>query len=308
MKQGMNSSSATVPTATVAVPTLVDHHLPMREAMATCYSMVLEDGFAALDQAASTAKASVKIRLRRLDLGLALGIPSAMMAAVMMLSDITGIMPQPIWAFIVELVIFILPFALTLRFQAWQYGSGFPTAPLALPHVADKQIDALLAEFQREGGPKVYRQRTDGRYAPVNRRLFFGRLRYLLLSQNSQDHRWVSPFGRLLPEVGDLFVTHTDLERLRLATKPKRKPGSGRDIKYAYTDAVIAVMADQAFHRLDLSNEARATDAIIDDLLDWFKDNMSASGDIPSESSIRPYAKKIIEALSEKNVRRASKP
>lgn len=300
MKNGLASTSASLTTATVAVPALIEHHLPLREAMASCYSIVLTDGFAALDQAVRTAKASVKNRLRRLDFGLALGIPAGMMAAVMMLSDIIGIMPQPNWAFIGEIVIFILPFALILRFQAWQHGSSFPTAPLALPHAADKQIDALLAEFQREGGPKVYRQRTDGRYAPVNRRLFFGKLRYLLLSQNSQDHRRVSPFGRLLPEVGDFFVTHTDLERLRLAAKPKRKPGSGRDIKYAYTDAVIAVMADPELHRLDLSNEAKATDAIIDDLLDWFKDNMSASGDIPSESAIRPYARKIIEALSGK--------
>ena len=182
--------------------------------------------------------------------------------------------------------------------QLYQYGVRTPDAPLSLPYPPDRHFDEFLAYLQKASGPRAYYiSRFGKRRVFLNRRQFFGRLRYFLFSEHSADRALVMRFrtGHSLP--GDIFLHRTDVDKMLAMAKPKRRGGSGRNSKYRYAEAIIALIGDPRFGTLDLSDRAASVRTIKDWLADWFEVNADASGDVPRADQLAPYAEKIVDHL-----------
>jgi len=280
------------------MPVLLEEHIPLRRALAICYDTDVEDGLARINRAVDLALVQVRRTLDRKSRFLKFSIPLALIAGVAMLSDLLGIWRQSPWVFGIEVLTFALPAIGLLAWHLWQYGASFPKVPTALPHDPDQRIETTLTELQKESGPRVYtRSLLHGRYVPLDRRLFFGRLRYLVLSEDVGERSHVLGYPAPIPVLGDLFVTRNDAERLLAMSKPKRKAGPGRDPKYAYLDAVIAIMASPELRSIDLADRTAAGRKIEKLLLDWFEDHVDASADMPRTDMVRPYASRILAAM-----------
>ncbi len=182
--------------------------------------------------------------------------------------------------------------------QIYQYGVATPDDPLALPHDSDRHFDEFLGYLQRASGPQAYyKPRFGKKREALDRQQFLGRLRYFLFSEHDADRRLVMRFrsGWALPS--DIFVHRDDLERMIALTKPKRKGGPGRNLKYTYTEAVIELIGDPRLDTLDLNDEPAAIHSITDWLDQWFKAAADESGDTPRRDQLTPYAKKIYAHL-----------
>ena len=131
----------------------------------------------------------------------------------------------------------------------------------------------------------------------LNRRQFFGRLRYFLFSEHSADRALVMRFrtGHSLP--GDIFLHRDDVDRILAMAKPKRKGGPGRNSKYRYAEAIIALIGDAWLDKLDLNDRAGSVRRVRGRLADWFETNADESGDVPRADQLAPYAEKVFDHL-----------
>ena len=173
-----------------------------------------------------------------------------------------------------------------------------PDAPLGLPHSPDRHFDEFLGYLQKASGPRAYYiSRFGKRRVFLNRRQFFGRLRYFLFSEHSADRALVMRFrtGHSLP--GDIFLHRDDVDRILALAKPKRKGGPGRNSKYRYAEAIIALIGDPRLGTLDLNDRAASIRMIKERLANWFEVNADASGDVPRGDQLLPYAEKIFDHL-----------
>ncbi len=80
-------------------------------------------------------------------------------------------------------------------------------------------------------------------------------------------------------------------------SKPKRKGGPGRNSKYRYADAIIALIGDSRLAALNPNDRAASVRTIKEWLAAWFEDNADASGDVPRGDQLSPYAEKIFDHL-----------
>lgn len=182
--------------------------------------------------------------------------------------------------------------------QLYQYGLKTPDAPLGLPHAPDRHFDEFLGYLQRASGPRAYYMSRFGkRRVFLNRRQFFGRLRYFLFSEHSADRALVMRFrtGHSLP--GDIFLHRDDVDKMLVMAKPKRKGGPGRNSKYRYAEAIIALIGDPRLAALDLNDRAASVRTIKEGLAQWFETNADESGDVPRGDQLSPYAEKIVDHL-----------
>lgn len=182
--------------------------------------------------------------------------------------------------------------------QLYQYGLKTPDTPLDLPHASDRHFDEFLGFLQRVSGPRAYYiSRFGKRRVFLNRRHFFGRLRYFLFSEHSADRAMVMRFrtGHSLPD--DIFLHQDDVDKMLALGKPKRRGGPGRNSKYRYAEAIIALIGDPRLGALDLNDRAASIRAVKDWLAAWFEANADASGDVPRGDQLSPYAEKIIDHL-----------
>jgi len=182
--------------------------------------------------------------------------------------------------------------------QLYQYGLKTPDAPLGLPHAPDRHFDEFLGYLQRASGPRAYYMSRFGKQRVfLNRRQFFGRLRYFLFSEHSADRALVMRFrtGHSLP--GDIFLHRDDVDKILAMAKPKRKGGPGRNSKYRYAEAIIALIGDRRLAALDLNDRTASVRTIKEGLADWFAANADASGDVPRGDQLSPYAEKIVDHL-----------
>lgn len=182
--------------------------------------------------------------------------------------------------------------------QLYQYGLKTPDAPLGLPHAPDRHFDEFLGYLQRASGPRAYYMSRFGkRRVFLNRRQFFGRLRYFLFSEHSADRALVMRFrtGHSLP--GDIFLHRDDVDRILAMAKPKRKGGPGRNSKYSYAEAIIALIGDPRLASLDLNDRAASVRTMKERLAHWFETNADESGDVPRGDQLSPYAEKIVDHL-----------
>jgi hypothetical protein len=182
--------------------------------------------------------------------------------------------------------------------QAYQYGLKIPEAPLELRHASDQLFDEALAHLQKVDGPQAYYlSRFRKKRIPLNRRQFFGRLRYFLFSEHSKDRAMVMRFPTAISLPADLYLHRDDVEKILAMSAPKRAPGPGRKVKYAYIEAVFDLRTDPRLGTLDLNDEAAAIHSITDWLDEWFDSPANVSGEMPKRSLLAPYAKKIYDHL-----------
>ncbi len=121
--------------------------------------------------------------------------------------------------------------------RAYQYGLAVPDAPLGLPHPSDQLFDEVLGHLQKVDGPKAYYvSRFGKKRIPLNRRQFFGRLRYFLFSEQSNDRAIVMRFPTAMSLPADLYLHREDMEKMLAMSAPKRSGGPGRNVKYAYVE------------------------------------------------------------------------
>lgn len=182
--------------------------------------------------------------------------------------------------------------------QVYQYGLKIPDEPLNLPHAADRHFEEFLGHLQRVSGPQAYRLARFGKKRkPFNRRQFFGRLRYFHFSESSTVRGMVMRFPTAF-SVSDIYLHRDDVQKIVAMAKTKRKGGTGRDPKYRYADAIVALIGDPRLAELDLNAALTATGEIEKILSDWFDSNADASGDVPRKDLVQPYAKKIYARLN----------
>jgi hypothetical protein len=182
--------------------------------------------------------------------------------------------------------------------QAYQYGLKIPDAPLQLPHASDRLFDDVLGQLQKVDGPQAYYlSRFRKKRIPLKRRQFFGRLRYFLFSEHSKDRGMVMRFPTATSLPADLFLHSEDVEKMRAMSRPKRKGGPGRNTKYRYDDAIIALIGDPQLDALDMKDRAAAIRSVKDRLSEWFEANADESGDVPRRDQLTRYAEKICTHL-----------
>ncbi|WDF73606.1 hypothetical protein [Novosphingobium sp. KACC 22771] len=182
--------------------------------------------------------------------------------------------------------------------QAYQYGLSTPDRPLALPHASDPLFDAVLVHLQKVDGPQAYyRSWFRRKRIPLKRRQFFGRLRYFLFSEHGKDRGLVMRFPTAMALPADIYLHREDVDKILAVDRPKRKGGPGRNAKYRYEEAIIALLGDPRPEALDVSDRAAAIQTIKDWLSEWFEANADESGDVPRRDQLTPFAEKIYTHL-----------
>lgn len=182
--------------------------------------------------------------------------------------------------------------------QARQYGLKIPDAPLELPHPSDQLFDEVLGHLQKVDGPQVYYiSRFGKKRIPLNRRQFFGKLRYFLFSEQSKDRAIVMRFPTAMSLPADLYLHRDDVETMLAMSVPKRAGGPGRNVKYAYVEAAFDLRADPMLDMLDLNDETKAVGYITDWLVEWFDSAANVSAETPTRKQLTPYARKIFDHL-----------
>ena len=148
------------------------------------------------------------------------------------------------------------------------------------------------------GGPQAYYLSLfRKKRIRLNRRQFFGRLRYFLFSEHSKDRGMVMRFPTATSLPADLFLHREDVEKMLAMSRPKRKGGPGRNAKYSYDDAIIALIGDPRLGALDTNDRAAAVHSVKDLLSEWFEANADESGDVPRRDQLTRYAEKICARL-----------
>lgn len=182
--------------------------------------------------------------------------------------------------------------------QAYQYGLKIPDAPLKLPHAPDRLFDEVLGYLQKVDGPKAYYlSRFRKKRVPLKRRQFFGRLRYFLFSEHSKDRGMVMRYPTAMSLPADLYLHRDDVETMLAMSRPKRRGGPGRNTKYRYDDAIIALIGDPRLGVLDVKDRAAAISTVKNWLAEWFETNADESGDVPRRDQLTRYAEKICTHL-----------
>lgn len=182
--------------------------------------------------------------------------------------------------------------------QGYQYGLKTPDTPLKLPHAPDRLFDEVLCYLQKVDGPQAYYlSRFRKKRIPLKRRQFFGRLRYFLFSEHSKDRGMVMRFPTAMSLPADLYLHRDDVEKMVAMSTPKRKGGPGRNTKYRYDEAIIALIGDSRLDTLDMKDRTAAIHTVKDWLSEWFEANADESGDVPRRDQLTRYAEKICTHL-----------
>lgn len=175
--------------------------------------------------------------------------------------------------------------------QLYQYGVRIPDAPLKLPHAPDRLFDEVLGYLQKVDGPEVYYlSRFRKKRIPLKRRQFFGRLRYFLFSEHSQDRGMVLRYPTAMSLPADLYLHRDDVEKMIAMSKPKRKGGPGTKAKYPYEDAIVGLIGDPRLTQLELNDRDATIRSLSSWIVEWFKANGDASGDAPRADYARVLA------------------
>lgn len=182
--------------------------------------------------------------------------------------------------------------------QIYQYGFRIPNVPLKLPHKPDRLFEEVLGYLQKVDGPKAYYlSRFGKKRIPLKRRQFFGRLRYFLFSEHSEDRGMVMRYATAASLPADLYLHRDDVEKMLAMSRPKRKGGPGRNTKYRYDEAIIALIGDPRIDELDVKDRTAAIRTVKDWLSEWFEEHADESGDVPRRDLLAPYAEKICARL-----------
>ncbi|WCT77747.1 hypothetical protein [Novosphingobium humi] len=242
------------------------------------------------------------VRIEYLLLAVSFGIFAAFTLTGLLVWIVAGLTGTDLgWRPMIILVpMIVLAAAPVLTWRVRQYGLGPVHAkrPALYPIGATASVDTLEKLFEhlgRRSGPRAYFRTRSGEKRYLSHRIFWGRLRGLLLSDNASDCAMVlPPLGFRLG--GDIFI-EAEPEEIIAALKPKRRAGPGREPKYAYTDSLINLIDNPALDEIDLTDETKARRQVEAMLVTWFQDHADTSGDSPRADMVRPYAEKIAKRL-----------
>lgn len=208
-------------------------------------------------------------------------------------SELSGYFLIFLW---LSLAVFIAPY---IWRRASQYGMKInPDKPIKLPHEEDELFEKVIGYLQKVEAPEAfYMHPLLKKKVNLNRRQFFGKLRYFLFSEHGDDRAMVMRSPSAFGLSADVYLHRDDVEKMRKALKPKRKGGSGRKTKYRYDDAIVALIGDSRTDELDVHDRTAAIQTIKDWLSEWFVEHADVSGDVPRRDQIKPYAEKIFTRL-----------
>jgi hypothetical protein len=196
----------------------------------------------------------------------------------------------------------LIPLYALWKWGRFQYERGWLWTPReALYGNASDETKETLEKFfayiQREGGPKAYVRDRKGKKHYLDRHYSFGKLRVLLLSEFAAFRSLcLLPGGKRISEAIKIKAAPDEIINA-LKIKPKREPGPGRNVKYAYIESIFDLRSDPRLVTLDLTDEAAAIHSITDWLDVWFDSSANLSGEIPKRDRLVPYAKKIYAHL-----------
>ncbi len=199
-------------------------------------------------------------------------------------------------AFIAALAMVLVP----IGWHSWQYAYGFPQSPLPVAHETDSIVEAIFTALQAPQGPRLMvRIPLTGQYWPLDQRVCFGRLRYLLLSRFREQRSDVTAFPYPWYMSGDLYLTPAGADRLIAVTKPPRKGGPGRTSLHDYVSAKRDVSRKFARKRLPSDPDA-ARELLEKEMIGWFENLNDKSGTIPTRAQVRRHAAEIYQERSSK--------
>jgi hypothetical protein len=242
------------------------------------------------------------VRIKYVLLAVAFGIFSAFTVTGLLVWIVAGLTGTDLgWRpMIIVVPMIVLAAAPVLCWRVMQYGFGPIRAkrPALYPVGGTASIETLEKLFEylgRRSGPRAYCRTRSGEKRYLSHRIFLGRLRGLLLSDNASDRAMVlPPLGFRLG--GEIFI-EAEAEEIIAALKPKRRAGPGREPKYAYADALINLIDNPALDAIDLTDETKVRRQVEAMLVTWFQDHADTSGDSPRADMVRPYAEKIAKRL-----------
>ncbi|MBU6398420.1 MAG: hypothetical protein KJS74_09605 [Rhodospirillales bacterium] len=115
-----------------------------------------------------------------------------------------------------------------------QYGKKlWPDEAVDIPHDKNQQINAFISILQKPqpNGKSIayYYSSVTNRPVFVDRRQFFGALRYLLFAERPKARSAVTRFWTGLPAPANIYIRQSDLERILAARKPTADQKSGVD-------------------------------------------------------------------------------
>ena len=199
-------------------------------------------------------------------------------------------------ALIAALAMVLVP----IGWHSWQYAYAFPQSPLPVAHETDSLVETIFAALQAPQGPRLMvRVPLTGQYWPLDQRVCFGRLRYLLLSRFREQRSDVTAFPYPWYLSGDLYLTPAAADRLIAVTKPPRKGGPGRTSLHDYVSAKRDVSRKYARRRLPSDPDA-ACELLEDELIGWFEKLNDPSCKIPTRQQVSKHAAEIYQKRSTK--------
>lgn len=196
----------------------------------------------------------------------------------------------------------LVPLFMSWHWHRFQYGNGRLRKPRE-PIYADASdetratLEKLFAYLQRDSAPRAYYRNRHGVTCYLERRYSFGSLRVLLLSDFAAVRELcLTPSGGRISEAIRIEADPDEVIRA-LKIKPKRAGGPGRNVKYRYGEAIIALIGDPRLDTLDLTDRATAIRTVKNWLSEWFDANVDESGDMPRRDQLTSYAEKICTHL-----------
>ncbi|MGC4250387.1 MAG: hypothetical protein QM605_02680 [Sphingobium sp.] len=205
----------------------------------------------------------------------------------------------------IALLACFLPFGILWYWRRDQYGSGRLWKPREAIYAdasdeTRETLERLFAYLRLESSPKIYFLDRKGVKQYPDRGYVSGSLRVLLLSNFAAVRALcLSPDGKRISEVIKVDADPDEVIKA-LGIKPKRAGGPGRNIKYAYAEAIFDLRGDPRLDTLDLTDEAGAARSITDWLLEWFQSAANVSADVPDRKLLIPYARKIFNHLKKR--------
>ncbi len=161
-----------------------------------------------------------------------------------------------------------------------QYGKKlWPDEPVNVPHHTNQFIDEFISILQKPqaNGKSIayYRSRFAKERVFIDRRQFFGALRYLLFSERPKARSAVTDFWNGLPAPADVYIHQLDLNRIvasrrvnpgqglgagqmSVPAKSKRRPSPGRTREYPYDEVKAGLLQNPEIKKIDLSDRETA--------------------------------------------------
>jgi hypothetical protein len=301
-KPGSNSGALALPPQMNAA---ADVHVRFDEVVAECFRRRLkgdvEASTKAISEAAKIPHDAYRRAFRTRFWATRLSLVLTPVGVAVLVAHYAGefvLSPAPFMlAFIAALAMVLVP----IGWHSWQYAYGFPQSPLPVAHETDSIVETIFAALQAPQGPRLMvRVPLTGQYWPLDQRICFGRLRYLLLSRFREQRSDVTAFPYPWYLSGDLYLTPAGADRLIAVTKPPRKGGPGRTPLYDYVSAKRDVSRKYAKKRLPSDPDA-ACKLLEDELIGWFKELNDPSCKIPFRHQVKNHAAEIYRKRSTKS-------